>query len=373
MKKISIIIGTRPEAIKLIPLVLELRKRNKFQVEVCSTGQHKEMLAQVFDLFQINPNVELDLMTHNQTLPELSALILTKINGYLNDSKPDFLISQGDTSTAFIAGLAAFYHKIPVGHVEAGLRTYDKYSPFPEEMNRQLLSRIADLHFAPTQKSQEALLQENIPADKIKVTGNTVIDSLFLVRDKIENNQISIRVELSNLLDEKPFVLITGHRRENFGQGFENICNAIQQLAEKFENFNFIYPVHLNPNVKTIVESRLGSIKNVKLIAPLDYIDFVYAMSKSFLVLTDSGGVQEEAPSLKKPVLVMRENSERMEGVECGLVKLVGTNVSSIVNHVTELIENSFVYKSMTTANNPYGDGQAAQHISEIIEDYFNL
>ena len=372
MKKVSIVIGTRPEAIKLIPLVLELKKSAIFEIEVCSTGQHQEMLKQVFDLFEVQADVELKIMTQNQNLSDLTAAILSKLNDYLAHSKPDFLICQGDTTTAFTAALAAFYNKIPIGHVEAGLRTYDKYSPFPEEMNRQLISNLADLHFAPTVNSQKALLKENISENKISITGNTVIDSLFIMNDKIHNKLMEVDSDLIKLCQEKKYILITGHRRENFGKGFQDICKSIKHLAEKFSDFNFIFPVHLNPNVKDLVYSELGKIDNIKLKAPLDYINFIYALSNCYLVLTDSGGVQEEAPSFNKPVLVMRENSERMEGVEAGVVKLVGTNYNSIVDGVSELILNSDKFNSMTNSVNPYGDGKASEKIVNFIEKYFN-
>lgn len=371
MKKIAIVIGTRPEAIKLIPLILEIKKKSNLTVEVCSTGQHKEMLDQVFNLFQITPDVELKIMTQNQTLADLTSELTKRLNNYLIDSKPDFLICQGDTTTAFVSALVSFYNKIPIGHVEAGLRTNNKFSPFPEEINRQLISKLADFHFAPTVDSKESLILENISPEKVTVTGNTVIDSLFIVKNKIENNELEINSELVKLCEQKQFILVTGHRRENFGEGFENICKSIKILAERFKNINFIYPVHLNPNVKDIVEAKLGGIENVFLIPPLDYINFIFALSKCYLVLTDSGGVQEEAPSFNKPVLVMRENSERMEGVNCGVVKLVGTNFELIVQNVSLLLNDKEAYESMTNSVNPYGDGFASQRIVEIISNYF--
>ena len=371
MKKIAVIIGTRPEAIKLIPLILEIKKTSNLTVEVCSTGQHKEMLDQVFNLFQIIPDVELKIMTQNQTLADLTSELTKRLNNYLIESKPDFLICQGDTTTAFVSALVAFYNKIPVGHVEAGLRTNNKFSPFPEEINRQLISKLADFHFAPTADSKEALLLENIPTENVIVTGNTVIDSLFIIRSKIENEELEISSNLIKLCEQKQFILITGHRRENFGEGFENICKSIKILAEKFKNINFVYPVHLNPNVKDIVEAKLGGIENVFLIPPLDYVNFIFALSKCYLVLTDSGGVQEEAPSFNKPVLVMRENSERMEGVNCGVVKLVGTNFDLIVENVSLLLSSQEEYAAMTNSDNPYGDGRASRRIVEIISNYF--
>ncbi len=330
------------------------------------------MLTQVFELFQIKPDVEFTVMLHNQSLPQLSALMLNHLSEYLKDSNPDFLICQGDTSTAFIAALAAFYLKIPVGHVEAGLRTNDKYSPFPEEMNRLLISKIADLHFAPTSSAQIALLNEGVSSKQVMITGNTVIDALLLVKDKIDQNLVPLDQEITELMNEKPYVLITGHRRENFGQGFQNICNAIKRLAGLHPQFNFIYPVHLNPNVKELVWRELGGIPNVKLIAPLDYVHFISALANSYLVLTDSGGVQEEAPSFGKPVLVMRENSERMEGVIAGVVKIVGTNEETIVSGVSELIKNTNAYNAMIHSENPYGDGKASAKICAILENYFS-
>ena len=371
MHKISIIIGTRPEAIKLVPLILALKKSTNLKVEVCSTGQHKEMLKQVFDLFKITPDYELNIMTHNQNLSDLTALLLTKLNEYLEISKPDFLICQGDTTTAFVSALAAFYQKIPVGHVEAGLRTSNKYSPYPEEINRQLISRIADLHFAPTKNASNELIKENISTDQIFITGNTVIDALKLVQHKIAENEVEISPEIKSIFENKKYILITGHRRENFGQGFQNICSAIKTVASRFSDIQFIYPVHLNPNVKSVVEKELGDTSNILLIAPLDYTNFIYALSNAFIVLTDSGGVQEEAPSFKKPVLVMRENSERMEGVEAGVVKLVGTEINSIVNGISELLTNEETYLSMTNSENPYGDGKASDKIVTILENYF--
>ena len=371
MHKISIIIGTRPEAIKLVPLILALKKSANLKVEVCSTGQHKEMLKQVFDLFKITPDYELNIMTHNQNLSDLTALLLTKLNEYLEISKPDFLICQGDTTTAFVSALAAFYQKIPVGHVEAGLRTSNKYSPYPEEINRQLISRIADLHFAPTKNASNELIKENISTDQIFITGNTVIDALKLVQHKITENEVEISQDIKSIFENKKYILITGHRRENFGKGFQNICAAIKTVASKFSDIQFIYPVHLNPNVKSVVEKELGNTSNIHLIAPLDYTNFIYALSNAFIVLTDSGGVQEEAPSFKKPVLVMRENSERMEGVEAGVVKLVGTEVNSIVNGISELLLNENTYLSMTYSENPYGDGKASDKIVQILENYF--
>ncbi len=371
MNKIAIIIGTRPEAIKLIPLILALKKSTFFKVEVCSTGQHKEMLKQVFEVFNIEPDYELNIMTHNQNLAELTNVLLSKLNDYLGKSQIDFLICQGDTTTAFVSSLAAFYHKIPVGHVEAGLRTWNKYSPYPEEINRQLISKIADLHFSPTINSANELIKENISKEKIFITGNTVVDALKLVQNKIEINEIKISEEIKSIFENKKYILITGHRRENFGKGFQNICSAIKKSALQFVDIEYIYPVHLNPNVKEVVEKELANIPNVKLISPLDYTSFIYALYHSFIVLTDSGGVQEEAPSFKKPTLVMRENSERMEGVEAGVVKLVGTEIDDIVNNIKELITNEDFYLSMTKSENPYGNGDASEKIVEILENYF--
>ncbi|MBN1975117.1 MAG: UDP-N-acetylglucosamine 2-epimerase (non-hydrolyzing) [Sedimentisphaerales bacterium] len=371
MKKISLIFGTRPEAIKLCPLVLELNKYPEFQSHVCVTAQHRQMLDQVLEVFEINPDVDLNLMQPDQTLAGLSARAIMAIDWYLADYKPDMVIIQGDTTTAFCATLSAFYRRIPVGHVEAGLRTWNKYSPFPEEINRVMTSHIADLHFAPTSWSKENLLKEGIPDERIYLTGNTVIDALHIAIKKVGKNPPEITGLPKELLDgdNRQIVLITGHRRENFGEGFRNICYAIQNLAKRFESAVFVYPVHLNPNVRKPVFELLSGQNNIHLIEPLSYLPFVALMNRSTLVLTDSGGVQEEAPGLGKPVLVMRDTTERPEAIEAGAVKLVGTNRNMIVNEVSKLLTDKKAYDAMSDAVNPYGDGKACQRIIEAIRN----
>ncbi len=367
MKKISIIFGTRPEAIKLIPVILELKKQNIFEVNICVTAQHREMLDQVLEIFEIKPHTDLDLMQPNQTLSKLTSRIITSVDRYFDTYKPDVVLVQGDTTTVMATSIVAFYHKIKVGHVEAGLRTGKKYSPFPEEINRVLTSKIADLHFAPTRISQENLLKEGINKNKIFITGNTVIDALFLAKEKVLELNPEI-VGLSKKLEElAPYILITGHRRENFGEGFINICEAISELAEKYTDYNFIYPVHLNPNVQEPVNKFLANRKNIFLIKPQTYLPFISLMMHAKIILTDSGGVQEEAPSLGKPVLVMRENTERPEAVTAGTVKLVGTSKKRITNEVSKLIDDKQEYKKMANAINPYGDGLASKRIAEIL------
>jgi len=366
MKKISFIFGTRPEAIKLCPLVLELKKHREFEPHVCVTGQHRQMLDQVLEVFEVAPDVDLNLMQPDQTLAGLTARVITAIDQYLAEYKPDMVIVQGDTTTSFCAALAAFYRRIPVGHVEAGLRTWNKFSPFPEEINRTITSRIADLHFAPTQWAKENLLKEGVPEDRIFVTGNTVIDALHIAIEKVRKNPPaipSLPKELLNGDSQKPVVLITGHRRENFGAGFESICQAISELSKRFPDVAFVYPVHLNPNVRKPVFDILSGRDNVYLIEPLSYLPFVALMNRSRLVLTDSGGVQEEAPGLGKPVLVMRDTTERPEAVTAGTVKLVGTDRRMIVDEVSTLLTDEKSYTAMANAVNPYGDGNACQRI----------
>lgn len=365
MKKVSIIFGTRPEAIKLCPLVLELKKHPEFETNVCVTGQHRQMLDQVLDVFEVKPDIDLNLMQSNQTLAGLTSRAVTAVDEYLADYKPDIVIIQGDTTTTFCSALAAFYRHIPIGHVEAGLRTWNKYSPFPEEINRVMTSRIADLHFAPTQWAKDNLLKEGIPEKRIFVTGNTVIDALHLAVERVHKNPpeiIGVPKELLNG-DTRPMVLITGHRRENFGEGFRNICRAISELSVRFPDAAFVYPVHLNPNVQEPVFRMLGNYHNIHLIKPLDYLPFVALMNRSTIVLTDSGGVQEEAPGLGKPVLVMRDTTERPEAVDAGTVRLVGTDIIKITDNVSELLTNEKSYTAMARAINPYGDGKACQRI----------
>ena len=371
-KTISIIFGTRPEAIKLAPIVLALREHPTLQGNVCVTGQHRQMLDQVLDIFGIVPDVDLALMQSNQTLGSFTARAIAAIDAYLAASKPDLVLVQGDTTTVFSAALAAFYHRIPVGHVEAGLRTSNKYSPFPEEINRTLTTRLADHHFAPTEWAKGNLLKEGVADDRIFVTGNTVIDALHIAIDKISANPPEIPGLPGELMngDHRPLVLITGHRRESFGQGFEDICRAISSLAADFPDTAFVYPMHLNPNVREPVVRLLGGRSNVHLIEPLGYLPFVALMNRSTLILTDSGGVQEEAPSLGKPVLVMRDTTERPEAVTAGTVRLVGTDYDKITNQVGLLLSDSAAYQAMAHAHNPYGNGQATGRILEVCERF---
>ena len=384
--KIATIFGTRPEAIKLAPVILKLKESDAdVTCHVCAVSQHRQMLDQVLEVFQIRPDADLDLMRPNQTLAGFTARAIDSIDAYLAAEEPDLVLVQGDTTTVLCASLAAFYHRIPVGHVEAGLRTWDLMAPWPEEANRVLASRIATLHFAPTEASRQNLLRETTPASAIHVTGNTVIDALFLALEQVKRNPP--RVEgLPDFLqptgatarDSGPrMVLITGHRRENFGGGFESICRAIQHLATVLPEVHFVYPVHLNPNVRKPVQEILGGGAaagrgNVHLIEPLAYLSFVGLMNRSTLILTDSGGVQEEAPSLGKPVLVMREVTERPEAVEAGTVRLVGTNEQAIVGGVRELLEQPALYEKMSRAHNPYGDGHAAERIATISRDFLS-
>jgi UDP-N-acetylglucosamine 2-epimerase (non-hydrolysing) len=368
--KLFIIAGTRPEAIKLVPVYMEAKKR-RVEVKFISTGQHREMLDQVFDWFQIRPDMDLEIMQKNQTLASLTANVLQNLDQLFANEKPNCVIVQGDTTTAFVASLAAYYHKIKVAHVEAGLRTHNKYSPWPEEINRSLIGRIADLHFAPTTLSAENLKRENIAEEKIFITGNTVIDALLYTNDKANKENI-FHVQLQDYFigEEKnrKLVLITGHRRENWGQGFEEICKAIQTLAIRYPDIHFVYPVHLNPNVQEPVQRLLSGHHNIILTDPLNYPEFVRMMERSYIILSDSGGVQEEAPSLGKPVLVMRDTTERPEGVEAGSVNLVGTSSDSIINSFIELIENDSVYQNMSNVKNPYGDGTASKQIIDVLE-----
>ena len=375
MKKISLIFGTRPEAIKLCPLVTALRDHPTLSPHVCVTGQHREMLDQVLQVFEVEPDVDLKLMRPNQTLAGLTSRAIAAIDEYLNQHKPDMVIVQGDTTTVLCAALCGFYHKIPVGHVEAGLRTWNRHSPFPEEINRTLATRLADLHFAPTETSRQNLLREEVPEDRIIVTGNTVIDALLIASEKVKATPPEIPglpAHVTNGDCSAPLVLITGHRRENFGTGFDNICQAIAELAERFPDVNFVYPVHLNPNVRQPVHQALGAHPNIHLIEPLGYLPFVAMMDRATLVLTDSGGVQEEAPSLGKPVLVMRDTTERPEAVEMGTVKLVGTDVQAIIQNVTRLLTDEKAHAAMANAVNPYGDGKATGRILDTCTRFFD-
>jgi len=380
-KKILIVFGTRPEAIKMAPLVKQFQNSSDvFETKVCVTAQHREMLDQVLDLFEITPDYDLDVMKPGQDLYDVTSNVLLGMKDVLVDFKPDLVFVHGDTSTTFSTALAAFYQQIRVAHVEAGLRTGDIYSPWPEEANRQLTSQITKYHFAPTQTSRANLLNENIQDSQILVTGNTVIDALFLALDKIktdktlEENIISTIKALMNAdvseeidfhIDNSKFILVTGHRRENHGQGFINICKALKEIAEKNRDIHIIYPVHLNPNVQGPVNELLSGIANVHLIAPLQYEQFIYMMDKSYFIITDSGGVQEEAPSLGKPVLVMRDTTERPEALDAGTVKLVGTDTELIIKEAQILIDDAQAYEKMSKASNPYGDGFASEKIVE--------
>lgn len=377
-KKIMLVFGTRPEAIKMAPLVKEfLRYPEKFETVVCVTGQHREMLDQVLRIFDIQPDYDLNIMKQGQDLYDVTARVLVGMRNVLRKVLPDVVLVHGDTTTSTAAALAAFYQQIPVGHIEAGLRTHDIYSPWPEEMNRQIPSRIATYHFSPTPLSKQNLLAEGIKEEQIVVTGNTVIDALYRVVDHIKKN-LKLDAELESLLKQagydvtrlkegKKLVLITGHRRENFGEGFVHICTAIKDLTKKYPDVDFVYPMHLNPNVRKpiheVFEDNLSGLGNMFFIEPLEYLSFVYLMEKSNIVLTDSGGIQEEAPGLGKPVLVMRDTTERPEALEAGTVKLVGTSYDKIVNEVSALLENQDYYNKMSKAINPYGDGKACGRI----------
>jgi len=367
--KVLIVFGTRPEAIKMAPVVQALEKM--LEVVVCVTGQHREMLDQVLELFEIEPNYDLNIMKSGQDLFDVTSNVLLDLRSVLQEEQPDLVLVHGDTTTAMTAALASFYMQIPVGHVEAGLRTYDIHSPFPEELNRQMIDKIAAYHFAPTQQACKNLLDEHVAEENILVTGNTVIDALLSVIEKARAATFSDELlgRLSFLLmDELPrIVLVTGHRRESFGRGFEEICQALLQLAIKFPDVQIIYPLHMNPNVREPANRILSKLENVSLIEPLDYLSFIKLMDLSYLILTDSGGIQEEAPSLGKPVLVMRDTTERPEAVEAGTVKLVGANSKHIVASVGHLIDDVVAYESMATAHNPYGDGDASKNILKMI------
>lgn len=386
MKRILIVFGTRPEAIKMAPLVNEFKQYpEEFNVKVCVTGQHRQMLDQVLNLFNIIPDYDLNIMKHEQDLYDITSNVLLGIREIIKQVNPEIIFVHGDTTTSTATALSAYYQQIPVAHIEAGLRTYDMYSPWPEEINRQITGRIATYHFAPTTLAKTNLLEENVSENRIILTGNTVIDALQWVTAKIENsphieedvvnNLLLMGYDVSRLNPNKRMILITGHRRENFGEGFINICDAIKELTIKFPNVDFVYPMHLNPNVRKPINEIFRDIQskkikdsNVFFIEPLDYLPFVYLMNKSYLVLTDSGGIQEEAPGLGKPVLVMRDTTERQEALQAGTVKLVGTDKYKIVNEVTELLESSQSYNKMAHADNPYGDGKASKRIVEYFK-----
>lgn len=365
------VFGTRPEAIKMAPLALGLASDERFDAKVCVTGQHRQMLDQVLELFELTPDYDLNIMKAGQDLTDVTTAILQGMKDILSEFKPDVVLVHGDTATTFAASLAAYYQQIPIAHVEAGLRTNNLYSPWPEEANRKLTGSLAALHFAPTEDSRRNLLKEGVAAATIHVTGNTVIDALLDVVEKLNCPSSSLKAQFSEqfsfLSEEQRVVLVTGHRRENFGDGFERICLALAETAKAFPDVAIIYPVHLNPNVREPVNRLLAGIGNIHLIEPLDYLPFVYLMSRSYLILTDSGGIQEEAPALGKPVLVMRDTTERPEAVEAGTVKLIGTEVESITKHLHQLLTDEKLYLEMSFAHNPYGDGQACSKIREAL------
>lgn len=383
MKNIMLVFGTRPEAIKMAPLVKKFQSCPQgFNTTVCVTGQHRQMLDQVLDLFEIEPEYDMDIMRQGQDLYDVTSRVLLGMRDVLKEANPDVVLVHGDTTTSTAAALAAFYQQIPVGHVEAGLRTYNKYSPWPEEMNRQITGRIASYHFAPTGLSKSNLLREGINESDIYVTGNTVIDALHIVVDKIKNDELlnegtskilrEAGYDVSRLCGNRRLVLVTGHRRENFGEGFLNICRALKDLVEKYSNVDFVYPMHLNPNVRKPIHEVFGdNLKvygNMFFIEPLEYLAFVYLMEKSAIVLTDSGGIQEEAPGLGKPVLVMRDTTERPEALEAGTVRLVGTDYNKIMSGVSVLLEDKERYQEMSRAVNPYGDGRACDRIINVLK-----
>ena len=369
-RKVCVIFGTRPEAIKLCPAILAMKAEAEFDCKVCVTGQHREMLSQVLDVFGVVPDKDLALMRSNQTLGGLTSRAISAIDEYIGIESPDIVMVQGDTTTVLAGALVAFYHHIPIAHVEAGLRTWNMESPWPEEANRVMTTRLAKWHFCPTAANRENLLREGVPESDIYVTGNTVIDALLMAKEKVNINKPEIRgLPPGLMLSDERIVLVTGHRRENFGEGFENICKAVKNLSERFPDTHFVYPVHLNPNVREPVERVLSKNcgRNVHLIEPQSYLPFVSLMLHAYLVLTDSGGVQEEAPSLGKPVLVMRNSTERPEAVDAGTVKVIGTNHVAIEKYVSMLLTDKEVYSKMSKAVNPYGDGKAVGRILEVL------
>ena len=382
MKTILLIFGTRPEAIKMCPLVKEFQKHpDSFRTLVCVTGQHREMLDQVLHIFGVVPDYDLNIMKAGQDLYDVTSRVLIGLRDVLKEVKPDVVLVHGDTTTSTAAALAAFYQQIPVAHVEAGLRTYNTYSPWPEEMNRQITSRIATYHFAPTPLSKQNLLRENVSEDHILITGNTVIDALYMIVERLKNDmdlqkeqeQVLLKAgyDVSRLSKGKRLVLITGHRRENFGEGFIRMCTAMKDLSEKYPDVDFVYPMHLNPNVRQPIHEVFGNdltkLHNFFFIEPLQYVEFVYLMEKSTIVLTDSGGIQEEAPGLGKPVLVMRDTTERPEALESGTVHLVGTDYNKIMSEVSTLLDDEVAYNNMSQAVNPYGDGHACERIVKYL------
>ena len=370
MKKILFIFGTRPEAIKMAPVVKAAQNNKNFETKVLVTAQHRHMLDQVLNLFEIHPDIDLDLMKENQTLTSLTSQVLEKVSAELEKLRPDWVLVHGDTTTTFAAALAAFYQKIPVAHVEAGLRTHNIFSPWPEEMNRVFAGKLSQLHFAPTEKSKNNLEDENVDKASIHVVGNTVIDALLQVKDKIEEDsslKSQFDEKFSYLNQDKKLILVTGHRRENFGDGFESICRALKTLSER-RDVEILYPVHLNPNVQEPVKRILNDSQNIHLVEPLDYLPFVYLMNRSHIILTDSGGIQEEAPSLGKPVVVFRDTTERPEAVDSGTVILAGAHADRIISATQNILDDDLLYSKMSQASNPYGDGLASQRIMSILE-----
>ncbi len=368
-KRIAIIFGTRPEAIKCAPVIQELNKqKDLFDPLIIVTAQHREMLDQVLEMFRIKPHIDLDIMQENQSLGQLTANVMRAIDKTLKNCNPDFVLVQGDTTTTFVSALAAFYNKIPVGHIEAGLRTFNKFHPYPEEINRQLASVIGDIHFAPTQRAVNNLISLGIERDRIFLTGNTVVDALIFIKNHMENAESPVPIN-----KERKLILITAHRRENFGEPIENICKAIKKLVELRDDVEVIYPVHLNPNIKGPVFDQLSGIERIHLIPAQSYPNFVKLMSHAYLILSDSGGVQEEAPSLGKPVLVLRETSERLEAVEAGVVNIIGTNSEKILKETMKLLDDRDLYCKMANKKNPFGDGKAAGRIVSSLLYYFGL
>lgn len=369
MRNVLSVFGTRPEAIKMAPVVKTLEASADFHSMVCITAQHREMIDQVLDLFRIKPDYDLDIMKKNQTLSEITTRVMENMCGILRKVKPDLVLVQGDTTTAFVTALSAFYEQIPVGHIEAGLRTNNLKSPYPEEANRQLIGRLAAFHFAPTETSKSNLMGENVPEDRIFVTGNTIIDALYMVKKRIDaydSDKLKERIspDVMQIIDgKKPYILVTCHRRENFGKGLADICSALKMISNHRPDIDIVYPVHLNPNVRKTVFDRLKDQRNIILLDPLDYLSFVALLDRSHIVLTDSGGIQEEAPSFGKPVLVMRNTTERPEAVEEGTVKLVGTSERDLLDNVFKLFQDDALYQKMSRAHNPYGDGRASEYI----------
>ena len=371
--KVLLVIGTRPEAIKMAPLAMTLSADTRFDLKLCVTAQHRQMLDQVLDLFDLTPDFDLNIMKSGQDLTDITAAILQGMKGVLEDSRPDIVLVHGDTTTTFATTLSSFYHQVPVAHVEAGLRTGNLYSPWPEEANRKLTGALVALHFAPTEISRQNLLHEGVEPSSVHITGNTVIDALLDVVNRLDANtglQEQYRKQFSFIDNGRRIILVTGHRRESFGEGFERICHALVQTANDYSDVDIVYPVHLNPNVREPVNRILAGIGNIHLIEPLDYLPFVYLMNQAYIILTDSGGIQEEAPSLGKPVLVMRDTTERPEAVEAGTVKLVGTEVSAITNNLHMLLSDTDAYDRMSFAHNPYGDGKACSRIIQTLSNF---